>query len=227
MDCILLAAGKGERARLNYPKQLMRLGGKPILIRILELFESIDEIDRVIVTVLPGKINDFTDIIHRYNIKKHKVIEGGETRQKSVYKALLYAKSENVLIHEAARPFINKQFLMSIIMFAYDNIVPIVSVPFTLYNKNTNSYPNRSEIVNVQLPQKFNTRLLKEAHLYFKKENKLDFTDDSSLFVARHNDDHPILYTLGLDENIKITTPLDIKVAEALYEELSYCNWWK
>ena len=221
MDAIILAAGLGKRTKLHEPKQLFRLGGIPIFIRIINIFQSIDEIDKIILAVIQGQEEYFSDILKDYNIKNIEVISGGNTRQESVYRGLKHVTTEKVIIHEAARPFINKEFLERLIHNENDNVVPILNIPFTVCNLKEKYYPNRQDVVNIQLPQKFNTKLLKEAH--FKYEG-YDFTDDSSLFALVNGIDN-ITYIEGLEENIKITLNIDTKIAEVIYSEYCTGNW--
>lgn len=221
IDVIVLAAGIGTRTNLNFPKQLMRLSGKPILIHILELLKSTSKIDNIIVTVIPNEIEYFKKIIDSYNIKNIKIIQGGNTRQESCRLALQHVKTETVIVHEAARPFISKDIIENMIKSENDNIVPLLDIDFTLYDIKNCNYPSRNNIKNVQLPQKFNTNMLKEAHENLKYRN---FTDDSSLFIDYYNSNKIIKYIKGIEENIKITSPLDIKIAEVIYENISYSN---
>jgi len=215
MDVILLAAGIGKRAKLNYPKQIFRLGGIPILVRLINIFQNISKIKNIILTVIPDKIEYFENILKQYDIKNVQIIKGGTNRQQSVYYALQYVQTDKVIIHEVARPFITKEYIKKMIEIKNDNVVPIIDVNYTLYDIKKGQYPRRNDIKNVQLPQKFNTELLKEAHEKLKNYN---FTDDSSLFVSYFSDKF-INYIDGLEENIKITTPLDVKISEVIYDE--------
>jgi 2-C-methyl-D-erythritol 4-phosphate cytidylyltransferase len=222
MDAIILAAGLGKRAKLNYPKQYFRLAGKPLIIIILDLFLKIKEINNIIVVVIPGIISEFEELLKSYyfNLSKIKIVEGGNIRQESVLNGLRLVETERVLIHEAVRPFITKQHVLDLIGIDSDVVVPCVSIVPTISTKD-GKYIDRDILVNVQLPQVFNTDILKKAHY---KALEKDYSDDSSL-VWSELGIKPI-FIKGLEENIKITTPIDIKVSEVLYEELSDNNWW-
>ena len=88
MDVILLAAGIGIRTALNYPKQFYPINGKPCLVMSLEIFDSMDEFDRIIITCNKDNKKDYEKILKDYKIKKAIIVEGGETRQASVFNAL-------------------------------------------------------------------------------------------------------------------------------------------
>lgn len=217
MDCIILSAGVGQRAKLNYPKQLFRLNGKPILIHILELFKQIDKIDNIIITV-PQDVDYYTDLIKSYGIDGFTCIIGGGSRQESVYKALQHCTSRRIIIHESARPFINKQHITDLLNSKGNVVVPYTTPTSTVYY-DKKRFINRDATYLVQLPQIFNLDKLKRAH-ELAKENDRYYTDDSSLVYGELNI-QPVLIK-GLEENIKITTPIDIQISEVLYNE--YCN---
>jgi 2-C-methyl-D-erythritol 4-phosphate cytidylyltransferase len=222
MDLILLAAGVGKRTNLMYPKQFMRLGGIPILVRSLQLFMDIPEISNIIITVIPGTISEIENLISQYfkDTSKIIVIDGGSTRQESVYLALQHVNSNRVIIHEAARPFITKKSVIDLMAVNGDAIVPCVPIVPTVASKDK-YFLNRDKLVNIQLPQVFNTKILKEAHEKGKGKN---YSDDSSL-VFEMCDVFPVLIN-GLEENIKITTKFDILLSEVLYEEFSNSGGW-
>lgn len=217
MDAIILSAGIGTRAKLNYPKQFMRLGGKPLLIHVVDLFLSIKEIDNIFITVPCDLLEEFSDLLEKYYVPSDKlnIILGGATRQESVYKALQQVKSDRVIIHESVRPFVTKSHILDLMNHEDVSIVPCIPIVPTVYSKK-GVYIDRDTIVNIQLPQIFNTEILQQAH--YKAIGKT-YTDDSSLLLGEFSI-RPALVR-GLEENIKITTPLDVKIAEVIYEEFS------
>ena len=219
-DVIFLAAGKGKRAKLGYPKQLSLLGGKPIMIHSLELFQSMPEVERIIVATMTEKMSDIASLCDSYEITKATIVGGGNTRQESVYNAIQFVTTEKVLIHEAVRPFITKEFVSKIINGGIGNnaVVPGMPLMPTIFDIEKKNYPDRSKLFDIQLPQLFNTALLRDAHETARGQN---FTDDSSLFYLITG--NMPLFILGLEENIKITTPLDLILAEVIYYE-RFCD---
>lgn len=210
-DCIYLAAGVGARSGLSYPKQFLLLRGKPIMIYALEIFQDMSEIDKIII---PRRDNRVDEYIKQYNITKALCVDGGETRQESVKKALEHCTSDRVVIHEAVRPFITKEHIMDLISYDELAVVPYVNVSHTVAYLEPVSYPARHLVANIQLPQVYRTDILRKAH-----DLDINTTDDSSLVYAAGVTP---LFIKGLEYNIKITTPLDVRCAEVLYDE--YCR---
>lgn len=223
IDVIYLAGGKGIRAGLGYPKQFARIGGKPIMVYGLEILNKINEIENIII---PSSDKDRTfEILNNYNIDNFKIIENGETRQESVYKGLKYINTEYVLICEAVRPFMSKELLNIVIESDNDIVVPksISTATIVRTTPNINNIITtieRSQCGMVQMPQKFKTEILKECHEVAITMNKIH-TDDLALVLDNHyNTKYDITeYTKiidGEEQNIKITTPLDLHIAEAI-----------
>ena len=216
MDCILLAAGVGKRLGEIIPKPLVRLGGKPILIHTLEKLSKKETIKKIIITYPSEHKEEYKKILKKYFVCLEKIalVEGGETRQESVAKALEKIDSKYVLIHEAARPNVTLSLIDKVIKTEGDCIIPVTSIPFTVVggkNKIEKIF-KRDELKNVQLPQKINTKILKEAHIESRKERK-QFTDDSTLV---YNYGTEVIYVEGEDTNIKITTKTDMKLMNLL-----------
>lgn len=224
IDVILLAAGKGTRAGLGYPKQFARLGGKPILVHTLEIFHNMPEVDRILLTCSEESMKDAMWCLKSYDLtRKTQIIEGGATRQQSVYNALQKVKAEKIIVHEAVRPFITQEFTRLLLKEAEGEpgAVPVTPVPYTvglLAGRGYTGCADRQITVNVQLPQVFDAAPLKEAHEKFKDEI---FYEDAIMVVNLLK--KPLKTVPGLDQNIKITTPLDLLYAEVLYRE-GYCG---
>lgn len=215
MDAILLAAGVGSRMGMSTPKQFYTINGKPFFIRSLELFENMDEIENVFLTIHPDFEELYKQHIDAFRITKAVIVIGGNTRQESVYLALQEVKSNLVLIHEAARPMISTNMVGS--LFEYKNedcVVPTIPIPFTVAigDDYFEAPLDRSKLHNIQLPQLFQTELLKEAHQKAKEE-KFPATEDSMLL---HKYGGKVKFVLGSESNIKITTKLDLIIVNQL-----------
>jgi 2-C-methyl-D-erythritol 4-phosphate cytidylyltransferase len=216
IDVIYLAAGQGKRAKLGYPKQFARLGGKPIMIHGLEVFQQIPEVSQIIV-VRPMIIKEtpqdwrVEEVVLKYGIKKAIFVEGGKTRQESVRRGLEMVATDYVLIAEAVRPFITEEFVKRIIDMPGDCVTPWLPSISTVLSVSGEPM-DREKIGEVQMPQKYSTPVLKTAH---QKAKGKAYTDDMAL-VIEEVQAHPVL-AAGLEENIKITTPLDLVMAEAIY----------
>jgi len=210
MDAILLAAGEGTRANLDYPKQLLIVHDRPLFIYVLEILESVEEIEKIVVAVIPDMIEEFESLLSKYNIKKAICINGGKTRQESVYNALKSCRSEKVLIHVASRPYITREHIKELISYDSHVVVPYVPFIYASVDKDFN-YLDRNNIFCIQLPQVFSTKILKNAHELGKGKN---YTEDSEL-VYKEMGISPLLIR-GLDKNTKITFPYDIEMAKII-----------
>lgn len=219
IDCIYLMGGIGERAKLGFPKQFQRLGGKPIFIHGLELLNDIPEIKNIIIVTCD--IAKTQNIITQYGITKNLLYVGnGETRQESVYNAFESVETEYILISEGVRPFITRNLYKKIIDDSSENITPIRKSIASVIDCFGNSY-NREDIGEVQMPQKFNFENLKVSHEMAKNLKINDSTDDIDLLYRVNNrNSYDIKVIEGEEINIKITSPLDLIIAEAINEKI-------
>ncbi len=223
IDVIYLAAGRGKRAKLGYPKQFARLGGKPIMIHGLEVFQQIPEVSQIIVVrpmITKETPQDWRveEVVLKYGIKKAVFVEGGKTRQESVRRGLEMVTTDYVLIAEAVRPFITEDFVKRIIDMPGNCVTPWLSSISTVLSVSGEPM-DREKIGEVQMPQKYSTSILKTAH---QKAKGKAYTDDMAL-VIKETKARPILMK-GLEQNIKITTPLDIVIAGAIYNA-NHSDW--
>lgn len=218
---ILLSAGKGMRFGNSVPKQYLTLAGKPMIVHILENIDKIEDVEEVLIVCHPDYEETIKKYVLEYMISKKIIyVYGGETRQESVYNGLLKATYENVILHEAARPLVSVEDFKKIIDCSHENVSYTYSIPYTVLKKSQNSYIsdilNRSELVNIQLPQKFAKAELLCAHEHARREGKT-FTEDAGLL---HQYSQAFIYCLdGKSYNIKITEHSDLLFAETLYKE--------
>ncbi len=216
IDVIYLAAGRGTRAKLGYPKQFARLGGKPIMVHGLEVLQRMVEIGNIILTYPKGEGPEETKaVIHPYIEREGLIfVEGGSTRQKSVANALEWVETPEMLIMEAVRPFVTIDLIRRVIKEEGDVVTPWRTATSSVVTGN-GIFLNRDNVGEVQMPQKFNTGKLREAHL-IAQAGASHFQDDASL-VWKTLSISPQLVE-GLEANMKITTPLDLIIAEAMYD---------
>lgn len=229
IDVIYLAGGKGIRSGLGYPKQLARIGGKQIIVYGLETLNKIDEIGNIIIPCEDDCVDNIGKLTNEYNITKHIIpVPAGETRQESVYNGLNFDGCESnlteyVLICEAVRPFMSVDLVNTVINSNNDVVVPISSSVATvaMYDKYRNVYTfDRDNCGQVQMPQKFKTDILLECHKA-AIESKNTHTDDLALvlinsIMTKYKSIEDINIIKGEEQNIKITTPLDLHIAEAI-----------
>lgn len=210
---ILLSAGVGSRFGGKAPKQFHRLKGKPIIAYSLKRLEEQLPFKELIISCNPLYEKTIKKIVKRYTPKLFPLLifsDGGNTRQESVYKALLQTTGERILLHESARPCPSKALFCALMQSPEKNITPGVAIPFTVLKKsNKNEISeliNRDDIFNVQLPQRFERKTLLKAHQKAAKEGR-SFTDDSSLLFYYGTN---VKVIEGEITNIKITHPSDI-----------------
>lgn len=219
---ILLAAGIGSRTGKNRPKQYCMLGGKTLLSHCVEAVIESKMTEELVLTYGPGYKETLCEFMEPYSqeFKKITYVEGGETRQKSVYNALKACTGESVILHESARPLITAEDLKNIASHPDDAVTTGCAIPFTVL-KTSEGYLcevlKRDELVNIQLPQKFPLQPLLKAHGKAEAEFR-EFTDDSSLYFYYHG---KVAVTEGSTENIKVTDAKDFPVAEAVLKRRS------
>ncbi|GHU62810.1 2-C-methyl-D-erythritol 4-phosphate cytidylyltransferase [Clostridia bacterium] len=220
---IILAAGKGKRMGTTTPKQYLLLEGKPLLYYSLKIFEDYEGIDQVILVVGKGEI-DFckTNIIDQFSFQKiTQVIEGGNERWESVYQALQNIQATDIVwIHDAARPFLDRELLKrcqaeSEWCRAFTTAVPVKdTIKQVKENKEVIQTLERKFLWQVQTPQVFDFDLLYFAYQKFleeKDEVKSQVTDDAMLIEQWTDQNVKII--MGDYRNIKITTKEDLGLA--------------
>ena len=215
---IIVAGGKGLRMGSDIPKQFLPIGGKPVLMRTIERFREYSPTLQIIL-VLPKAQQDYwQQLCKEYDFKvEYLLADGGETRFHSVQHglALIPDDAEGVVgVHDGVRPFPS----IEVIRNCYETarkakavipVIPVVETVRHLKDETSETVP-RGDYRLVQTPQTFNIQLLKSANRQPYNDN---FTDDASVVEAFGFD---ITLVEGNRENIKITTPYDLKIAEVL-----------
>lgn len=217
---ILLAAGSGSRTGYATPKQFLLLAGKPIIMHTLERVEMVEAIADIIVVAQPEHHAFIQGYVDSYKLKKPvKLVAGGATRHASVHQGLQACSSSSVLIHEAARPFVKTEDFITIAREAHPNVTFGLEIPFTVLEQKdgfVSGLLRRPDLINVQLPQKFDKAALLEAHDLAIRD-RLDFTEDASLLC--HYQLGKVKVIPGRDQNIKITTASDVVLSDNIYKD--------
>ena len=237
---IIVAGGKGLRMGSDIPKQFLPIGGKPVLMRTLERFRAYDT-DLKIILVLPEAQQDYwRRLCEQYHFDvKYELANGGQTRFHSVQNglALIPDDAEGVVgVHDGVRPFpsidvIRNCYTTARTAKAVIPVIPVVETVRRIFSnelqdlrtddkekfcspvvrcKNSSRTVPRDEYRLVQTPQTFDIQLLKAAN---RQPYNDGFTDDASVVESYG---HDITLVEGNRENIKITTPYDMKIAEVL-----------
>lgn len=221
---IIVAGGKGLRMGGNIPKQFLPVGGKPILMRTIKRFYEYDRLIRIIL-VLPKIQHDYwLSLCKKYDFNiPYLIADGGDTRFHSVSNglALIPNNEEGIVgVHDGVRPFVSTEVIRRCYDKAkeYKAVIPVINVVETIRHiaqqEKSNSMRSitvpRCDYRLVQTPQTFDIKTLKQA---YKQPYKNTFTDDASVVESMG---YNITLVEGNRENIKITTPFDLTIAEAL-----------
>lgn len=220
---IIVAGGKGLRMGGEVPKQFLPVKGRPVLMRTLDAFYAYDASVQLIL-VLPLAQKDYWMSLCascHFDVP-YRLAEGGETRFHSVANGLSLVPDDEdclVAVHDGVRPFVSKSvidtcFRMAEKTYAVVPVIPVVETVRRLDGTDGQSRTvNRADYRLVQTPQTFDGRLLKKAYAQPYRET---FTDDASVVEALGS---PVTLVEGNRENIKLTTPFDLKIAEALLSD--------
>lgn len=217
---IIVAAGSGRRMNMDINKQFIQLNKKEIIAHTIDVFYKNENIDEIIVCIKKEEEEIFKDrIINKYNFKNIKIAYGGKERQDSIYNGLkcLNDKCDIVLIHDGARPFVDNRIINDSIKVARDKKAVVVGTPVkdtikVVCDGIINDTPKRDYLWAAQTPQVFEYKIIKKA--YEKAyENNYYGTDDSMLV---ENIGQKVTMIMGSYDNIKITSPEDIKIGEQI-----------
>lgn len=221
---IIVAGGKGLRVGSEIPKQFIPIGGKPVLMHAIEAFYNYNK-QINIVLVLPESHQEYwRELCSKYNFTvEHSIAIGGETRFHSVKNGLALVSDGLVGVHDGARPFASRALIKSCYDKAFSEKAAIPVNPSTdslreLLDDGKSRIVDRSKYVSVQTPQVFETSLLKKA---YESDYKEIFTDDASVVEAMGVE---VSWVRGEDTNIKITTPIDLKIGELILQEKKMIN---
>ncbi|MBR1970082.1 MAG: 2-C-methyl-D-erythritol 2,4-cyclodiphosphate synthase [Clostridia bacterium] len=215
VSAIILAAGSGSR--MGTDKMLYSLLGKSVIIHTIEKFLRCERVDEIIVVASENNINIIKEEIKNNSISNCKVITGGKERGESSYKGIKEAMGEYVLIHDGARPLITPEVINSVVDGAlkYGASAPGCT-PKDTVKKTADGFVNetfkRSELVNIQTPQGFKKTAIIKAY------EKIGFNETDDCAVIEKAGER-VYVCEGSYENIKITTPMDIVVAENIIKK--------
>lgn len=220
---IVLAAGQGKRMGTKVHKQYLELSGKPILYYSLKAFEDSDIIDEIFLITGAGEEEYCRrEIVDKYHISKvSRILQGGTERYLSVWNGVQEMEENGyAFIHDGARPFVDE----SIINRVYNEVkmhkacVAGMPVKDTIKVADKNEFventPDRNRLWMIQTPQVFENHIIKGAYSMLMRESYINVTDDA--MVVEQMLQYPIRLVYGSYENIKITTPEDLEIAEIL-----------
>lgn len=216
---IIVAGGTGSRMNTHVPKQFLLLHDKPVIIHTLQRFKTFDPHIGIVVVIHPDYRLTLQNSLSTYGFDDVTVCEGGSTRFHSVKNGLMHISplSDAIIgVHDAARPLVSKATLERCYTLAHEkgNAIPVLPLSESLRQLTpTSSHSvNRTNYCLVQTPQCFS---LQKALPAYQQAYTESFTDDAAVLEAFGQ---TIFLTEGNIENIKITHPTDMIIAEALYQ---------
>lgn len=224
MHLLIPAAGMGRRMGSDRNKLLLTLMGKPLLAWTLLAAEAAQEITWIGIMGQPVDQSDFKTILEQLSLSKPvQFIQGGETRQESVYNGLqaLPAAAEGVLVHDGARCLATPQLLDRCAAALRDCSGLIAAVPVKDTIKvvdetgTIQDTPDRRRLWAAQTPQGFEVQLLKQCHDRGRNSG-WEVTDDAALFERCGL---PVRIVEGEETNLKVTTPVDLAIAEFILRQ--------
>ena len=217
---IVLAAGQGKRMHSKVQKQFLEIQGYPVLYYSLRCFQESPLIQDIILVTGEESISYCKEeIVQKYGFTKvSAVIPGGKERYDSVYAGLCECRDcEYVLIHDGARPFVTEEILKRGLQKVKETGACVIGMPSKVKLSDEEGYvketPNRKCVWTIQTPQIFSYSLIREAHDSIRQKDMSKITDDA--MVVEQETGAKVALAEGSYQNIKITTPEDLDIAEA------------
>ena len=211
---IIVAGGSGTRMGSSIPKQFLALKSRPVLMHTIEKMHECLPQSEIIVALPKTEINRWKDLCQQHQFQvQYKLCQGGNTRFESVQNALQHIEKDSVVaIHDGVRPFIQEKVFNRFMQIAQEKGAAIPTIPIVeslrQKTKDGTLIVNRDDYLIVQTPQCFKSQIILDA---YQLDYQTKFTDDASVVETLGT---TIQTVVGNKENIKITTPEDLKIAE-------------
>lgn len=223
--CTVVVVAAGNSVRMGRDKLFLPLDGAPILARTLTALDGFQAVDEIIVVTQPEKLETIGAMKDAYGLRKlTKIVLGGETRTQSALAGVSEAdkRAKIICIHDAVRPFVTNEIIEDAVHYAvlYQAAAPAIPVKDTIKRVNNGvvtETPNRDELFAVQTPQAFQADIIKAA-LTSAVTRGESYTDDCAAAEAIGVRAY---LSRGSEDNIKITTPADLCLAEAILRNRS------
>lgn len=224
----LLAGGVGNRIGADTPKQFVLLDGRPLLAHCIDKFIKVECLDEIIVSSPKEYIKQTNTLVEEYfpSVNNIIVIQGGETREGTIMNSISYIEDKSdfndnpiVATHDAARIFVSPNQIRKSISYAkkYGASAPIIPsndvMVKSLDGTNIHSMPDRNQLFHVQTPQTFHIHEYKRLYESLSEDEKKVVKEAVKVFYLHKKD---IYLFKGENNNFKITTPFDLKIAESI-----------
>lgn len=226
ITAIVLAGGSGKRMRAGCKKQYMELGGKPILFYSLKAFEE-SEVDDIILVTNEAEYCK-KNILQKYGLNKvSRIVPGGAERYHSVYNGLISVTgSSYVLIHDGARPCLTQEIIKAAVESVKQYHACVIGMPVkdTIKIADSGNFaantPDRERVWQIQTPQAYSYPMILKAYQKIIEESPKGITDDA--MVVEYGNFAKVKLIQGSYQNIKITTPEDLQLAELFLKETNF-----
>lgn len=223
---VVLAGGIGVRVGLGIPKQLIRIAGKAIVEHTLEALEASAEIDEILIMMNAAALDELEHLKTDPRFTKlSQILPGGETRNDTTQLAIdaLEGDDTKVLFHDAVRPFIDERIIHDCVaaLDNYDAVDTAIPSADTIVQVDGDGHisdiPNRSRLRRGQTPQAFRLGTIRRAYDLARKDPDFHATDDCGV-VFTYLPDVPIFVVDGTAENMKVTEPIDVHIADKIFQ---------
>jgi len=221
VTAVILAGGSGSRMGTVENKVYLPLEGKPVILHAVESFDRHPYIDELVVVTREDEQTIAKELLSAAALtKRWRIVQGGDSRQASVHNGIADVQNEFVLIHDGARPLVQKELIDACVeaLLSYDGAIVALPIEEEVYHvgkRNTPPERLKQILYAAQTPQGFHTQTLRYCHK--KHQNNPDMTDDSCLL---EREGYRVGIVQGDVQNIKLTTPLDVSIMEAQLSEL-------
>ena len=219
VSVLIAAAGTGSRMGAGVNKQFLMLGDMPVLAHTLLAFEGVEQVSEIVISAKEDEIVTIGHLIQDFGIRKVRaVVPGGATRQESVRLGLEHVTEQKVLVHDGARPFVEKEHILAVVeaLQMHDAVTLGVRVKDTIKRVDKSGCvcetPERDGLFQIQTPQGFLTEVLRNAHQKALEAN-FQATDDAALAELIGV---PVYVISGSAWNLKLTAPEDLVIGEAI-----------
>jgi 2-C-methyl-D-erythritol 4-phosphate cytidylyltransferase len=227
---VVLAGGVGNRVGLSIPKQLIKIAGRPIIEHTIEALNSSPVVDEILVMMAPGFLDPVRAIVANGDYDKvTAILEGAETRNGTTARALqaIGDRECNVLFHDAVRPLVSQRIIEDCVAAletyeAVDTAIPSADTIVQVTEaQEISDVLKRSELRRGQTPQGFRRSVISQAYELAAKDPDFSATDDCTV-VLRYLPDVPIAVVAGDERNMKVTEPIDVYLADKLFQLTSH-----
>jgi ribitol-5-phosphate 2-dehydrogenase (NADP+) / D-ribitol-5-phosphate cytidylyltransferase len=225
---VVLAGGTGTRVGLSIPKQLIKVAGKPIIEHTIGLLQASPLIDEILVLMTPGHLDAVHAILRSGAYPKvTRVLEGADTRNATTQRALdaLGDDECNVLFHDAVRPLLSQRVIADCVdalekYEAVDTAIPSADTVIQVDEATGSTIDEvlrRPLLRRGQTPQCFRLSVIRRAYALAAEDTNFEATDDCTV-VLRYLPEVPIAVVRGEDRNMKVTEPIDVYIADKLFQ---------